>query len=187
MPAYRESIVVYIETDQPAVFWTGHTDLLLPADDVLDAPTIASGAGELVDLPELEGLLNGTAQRVDVTMSGVSPDVIRYAQEEAPQVPGCAVRIGRVSFDEDWQLAGPVEWEWSGEGQKLTVGSDPNSNGRVRQIIFSVAAGDTTRSRSPFAFFTDADQRRDFPTDAFFSHVAGINAGTSRRFGPAQD
>lgn len=184
MPQYRESFIFVIETDDPAIFWTGHTDLLLPADDVLDAPTIALGAGELIDLPDLEALINGIAQRVDVTLSGVSARTIALAKEEAPQVPGAAVWIGRIEFDEEWQQANPVEWEWTGEAQKLVVGSDPKANARVRQITLSVAAGDTTRSRAPFAFFTDADQRRDFPTDDFFSHVAGINAGTSRRWGP---
>ncbi len=186
MPAYRESFVFYIGTDEPGIFWTGHTDLLLAPDDILPAPAIALGGGELVNLPDLEALINGTAQRVEVTVSGVSGETIRFAKQEAAQVPGAPVHIGRVEFDDDWQLAGPVEWEWSGEGQKLTVASDPSDRGRRRTIVLQIAAGATTRSRAPFAFFTDADQRRDFPDDAIFSHVAGINAGTSRRWGPGE-
>jgi hypothetical protein len=186
MPLYRESFVFVMETDDPAIFWTGHTDLLLPDDDVLPAPTIALGSGDLINLPDLEALLNGIAQRVEITLSGVSENSIRFAAEEADQVPGAAVHIGRVEFDEEWQLAGPVTWEWSGVAQKLTLGGEQGSDGRTRSITLRIAAGDTTRARAPYAFFTDADQRRDFPDDAFFSHVAGINAGTSRRFGPAQ-
>lgn len=188
MPRYRESFVFFIDVPgDPALFWTGRTGLFLPADDVLPDPAVASGAGELVNLPDLEALINGTAQRLEVTLSGVNAETIALATEVAADIPGCPVYIGRVTFDEDWQIAEPVVWEWNGEGQKLTVGSDPQEGGRVRNIRFAMAAGDTTRSRAPFAFFTDADQRRDFPTDAFFSHVAGINAGTSRRWGPAQD
>ena len=186
MPFYRESFVFYVETDDPAIFWTGHTDLLLPADDLLAGPTLALGGGDLVDLPELEALINGVAQRVDVTFSGVSSRAIAYAREESAQVPGAPVHIGRVEFDEDWQLVGPVTWEWEGTGQKMQVSSDTAETGRMRSIVFTCAAGDTTRSRAPYAFFTDADQRRDYPTDLFFSHVAGINSGTSRRWGPSE-
>jgi hypothetical protein len=37
---------------------------------------------------------------------------------------------------------------------------------------------------APMAFFTDADQKKRSSTDTIFDHVAAINAGTSRRFGP---
>lgn len=184
MPAYRESFLFFVDTPEPALFWTGHTDLLVPADDVLNDDVLVPGGGDLLNLPDLEGLINGTAQRVEVTFSGVSARVLALATTEAPDVAGAQCYIGRIEFDEEWQLAGPVVWEWQGEAQKLSVSSDATTNGRQRSITLVVAAGDTTRSRAPFAFFTDADQRRDFPTDLFFSHVAGINAGTSRRWGP---
>lgn len=185
MPQYRESYIFRIETDTPAMFWTGHGDLLVPADGlVLDAPEIALGGGGLIDLPDLEQLLNGVAQRLEITLSGVTPAALVYAQEESAQVPGAAVWIGRLEFDENWQAIGSVSWEWQGEGRSLSVvrteGSPPSRN-----VILRVASGDTTRSRAPVSYFTDADQRRKHPTDAFFSHVGRINAGTSRRWGPS--
>lgn len=184
MPSYRESFIFRLETNEPAMFWTGHGDLLLPADDVLPEETIVSGGGDLVSLPEIEQLINGTAQRVEVTISGVSQRAVALAAEETPEVSGAAAYIGRIQFDEDWQLAGPVVWEWTGEGRALTVGGEDGSEGRTRSITLRLGSGDTTRSRAPLSFFTDADQRRDFPTDAFFSHVGAINSGTSRRWGP---
>lgn len=72
---------------------------------------------------------------------------------------------------------------WRGYG--LAVAGDEDGADRKRTLTLKLASGDTTRSRAPLAFFTDADQRRDFPDDAVFSHVAGINAGTSRRWGPS--
>lgn len=185
MALYRESYVFVLETDDPAVFWTGYGDLILPYDWTLAFPTVALGAGELVNLPDLESLINGSAQRVEVTLSGVSPETLRFAQEEAPQVPGAAARVGRVRFDDDWQLAGGIEWDWAGEGQRLTVAGDAVAGGgRSRSITLHLASGETTRTRSPNAFFTDADQQTEYPGDTFFAHVAKINAGTSRRFGP---
>lgn len=183
MPVYRESFVFYIETDEPALLWTGHGDLLLPADEVLDAPAIALGGGSIINLPDLQELINGAAQRLEISVSGVDEATLVFALEEAAQIPGAPVWIGRVTFDEDWQQ-GAVEWEWSGEGRGIFVTGEDGEDGRVRTITLKVASGDTTRSRAPFSFFTDSDQRRDFPTDAFFSNVGRINSGTSRRWGP---
>lgn len=184
MAGYRESYVFRIETDDPATFWSGDGNLFLPADSVLPSDTIIPGAGELVNIPDLETLINGKAQRLDVTLSGVSVDTILLATEEAAQIPGAPVWIGRIEFNQAWQVTG-VEWEWSGEGRSLSVSSQDNAGGRTRSITLAVAAGDTRRRRAPNAFFTDADQRRDFPTDTMFSHVAGISAGTTRRWGVA--
>lgn len=184
MPQYRESFIFRIETDSPAMLWTGHGDLLVPADGlVLDVPEIALGGGGIVGVPDLEQLINGVAQRLEITLSGVSDEALVYAQEEAAQVPGAPVWIGRISFDEDWQPVGSVEWEWNGEGRALTVDRQ-DGDPPQRTVTLRVASGDTTRSRAPMSFFTDADQRRKHPTDSFFSHVGQINAGTSRRWGP---
>lgn len=186
MALYRESFIFRIETDEPGMFWTGHGDLLLPADTVLAEPEIALGGADLLNIPDVEQLINGTAQRIEISLSGISEETLRFAQEEADQVPGAPVYIGRIKFDEQWQQAEPVEWEWQGEARNLAVGSESGDDGHVRTLTLRVAAGDTTRSRSPLAFFTDADQRRDFPDDDVFSHVAGINSGTSRRWGPGE-
>lgn len=184
MPSYRESFVFYIATPDPAVFWTGHGPLLLPADDVVPSDTLIAGAGELVDIPALEQLINGKAQRLEVTLSGVNEATIAIAAEEAATIPGAAVHIGRIAFDETWQIDA-VEWEWTGEGRGLSVSSQDTGSGRVRTLVLTVAAGDTSRRRPALSYFTDADQRYDFPDDAAFSGVAGISAGTTRRFGPS--
>lgn len=184
MALYREGYIFRINTPTVAMFWSGFGELLVPADIVVPEDSIALGAGELVNIPDLEQLINGTAERVDFTLSGVSQSTIRLAKEESPDVPGTRVDIGRMDFGPDWQQIAPVEWEWTGEARKLSVGSQNSENGRLRTLTLTVAAGDTTRSRAPLAFFTDADQRRRSPTDAIFSHVAGMSGGTSRRWGP---
>lgn len=184
MPAYRESFVFRIETDDPATFWSGHGNLLLPVDAVLLEPTLVPGAGQLMNIPDLEQLINGTAQRIDVTLSGVSEDTVAMASEESLQIPGAPVYIGRITFDDRWQIIS-VEWEWSGEGVKLSVSSDGSSGTRSRSIKLTVAAGETTRRRAPNAYFTAADQQRDYPDDMFFSNVSRIAQGMTRRWGPA--
>lgn len=184
MAEYRESFIFRLATEQPALLWTGHGDILLPADAVLPEPAMALGGGDLINLPDLEQLINGTASRIDVVLSGVSELTASLAAQEASEVPGAPAHIGRLRFDDDWQPLGPVEWEWEGEGRGLAVSSDDGDDGRTRTLTLKLGSGDTTRSRAALAFFTDADQTRDFPTDTIFANVAAINVGTTRRWGP---
>lgn len=186
MGLYREAYIFRIATDPPALFWSGFGDLIVPADTVIgETDDIALGAGQLVNIPDLTQLINGTAERIEFTLSGVTEETIGFAQEEAPDVAGARVDIGRMDLDESYQQIGEVEWEWTGEARRLGVSSEASGEGRMRSITLTVSAGDTRRSRAPLAFFTDADQRRRSPDDDVFSHVALINAGTSRRWGPA--
>lgn len=185
MAFYRESIIVRIASDPPALLWSGLGPLLVPADIVVPEDAIALGGAELVNVPDFQQLMNGTAERLEFTLSGVSEETVRLALEDAPSVRGARVDVGRADFDDAWQLIS-IEWEAVFEARSLSVSRPLAQSGQVtRSISLTIVAGDSTRSRAPNAFFTDADQRRDHPTDAIFSHVAGINAGTSRRFGPS--
>lgn len=185
MALYRESIVVRVDCDPPALVWSGLGNLEIPADIVIPETSIALGGGELIDVPDFQQLIGGTAERLELTFSGVDEETLRLAMEDAPSVKGARVDIGTVQFDQDWQLVG-VEWENVFEARSLTVSRGQRSGDTiVRSISLTIVQGITTRSRAKLAFFTDADQRRRSATDAIFSHVAGINAGTSRRFGPS--
>lgn len=185
MAVLRESFVVRIDCDPPALLWSGVGPILIPADHVIATPSIALGGGNLVSIPDFQQLMNGTAERLSFTLSGVSEETLRLALEDAPSVKGARVDLGRIDFDNAWQIVN-IEWEAVFEARSLSI-SRPASQGDqiTRSITLTIAAGDTTRSRAPLAYFTDADQRRRSATDAIFSHVAGINAGTSRRFGPS--
>lgn len=179
----RLSTLVRIAADPVARVWGGVGDLIIPADTIEGAPALYSGGGELVSVPELEQLINGTASRISVTVSGVSAETLRLALEDAPSVKGAAVHIGLVYFGDDLQITG-VEWLAELRADSLNIDSQPGDDGRTRSITLSIGSDFTDRSRAPLAFFTDQDQRRRSPTDAIFDHVSGINSGTSRPFGP---
>jgi hypothetical protein len=180
----RESILIRIASDPVARVWSGLGDLYVPADFVEDEGGIYLGGGELISAPDFEQLINGTAQRLEITVSGVTAETIRLALEDAPSVKGADVYIGTVQFDDDWQQ-GAVTWEGGFRADTLTVNSQAADQGRTRSIALSIGTDDTGRSRAPLAFYTDADQKRRSPTDRFFERVASISAGTSRRFGPS--
>lgn len=179
----RESFGIRIAADPVARLWSGHGDLLVPADIVEGEPAIYLGGGTLLNAPDFQQLINGTAERLELQLSGVSAEAIRLALEEGPSVRGAKVHLVRFDFDDAWQLIG-VEYEAVFRADKLSMSSRQEEGGRTRTLTLSIATEDTNRSRAPLAYFTDQDQRRRSPTDAFFSHISGIAAGTSRRFGP---
>lgn len=185
---YNEGYIVRIDCDPVALFWSGLRPLRIPADYVVgpDGAT-AFGAGALVNIPDFQQLINGTSERLDFQLSGVSAETLRLAVEESASVAGARVDLGRMDFDQYWQPLGPVEWEATFEARSLSVSQGVAQQGQTptRTLTLSIASGDTIRARAPFAFFTDADQRRKYPTDAIFSHVAEIGSGVTRRTGPA--
>jgi hypothetical protein len=181
----REAFLFRLECDPPAYLWSGVGDLVVPADNLVPTTDTYLGGGELLaGLPEIQQLINGTASRVEFTASGVDQETIRLALEDRASVDGATVRIGTVPMDENWAISGSVDWEWEGIADVVTIDRSGDENGAVtRSVTLSVGSADTTRSRYQLTFFTDADQRRRSPTDAFFSHVGGITQGSSRRFG----
>jgi hypothetical protein len=176
----RQSILFRIATDPVTRVWSGVNSILIPADIVEPSPALYLGGGSLVNIPELDQVINGTAARLDITVSGVSAATLALAIEEAATVKGAKVHIGNVYFDDDWQID-DVEWIAVLRADTLTTARQ----GTTRSITLSIGTDFTDRSRAPVSFWTDADQRRRSPTDRFFDHIAGISAGTSRRFGPS--
>lgn len=180
----RESYGIRIDCDPVARIWGGVGDLMIPADIVEDEPALYLGGGQLVNVPDFQALINGTAERLSITVSGVTPETVALAREEAASVKGARVHLVRFGFDDAWQLT-EVEYENVFRADSLTTASQPSDTGRSRSITLSIGTEDTNRSHAPIAFWTAADQRRRSPTDLFFDHIAGITSGTSRRFGPS--
>lgn len=184
MASYRFSYVFRMECDPPLYLWSGLGDLATAPDTIDPAGATWQGAGQLLSVPSIKQLINGVADRLEFTVSGVAPETLRLAQEDRPSVKGAVARLGRVDFGDDWQPLGPIEWLWKGVAGVILTSSSMADNGRVRTISLSIPSADTTRANPVLTFFTAADQAKRSPTDAFCSHVAGITRGTTRRFGP---
>lgn len=173
------SLLFRIACDPPARVWSGHGNLTIPADIVESVPAIYFGGGELLNLPDIDQIINGTASRYDIVLSGIAPDTQALATTEAASVKGAKCHVGTAYFDDDLQLIA-VEWISVLRADYLATARQ----GTTRTITLSLGTDNTDRSRAPISFWTDADQRRRAADDQFCDHVAGITTGTSRRFGP---
>lgn len=184
MAVYRRSILWRLGADPVARLWSGVGNLNIPAHPLDPAGATYRGAGALLNVPTLKQLINGVADRCEFTVSGVSAETLRLALEDRYTIRGAPLHVGYINFDKDWQVDGLPVWEWQGVADTLTTAREATDTGGQRSITLSVASANTDRSDPVLSWWTDADQRRRSPTDAIFSHVAGINAGTTRRWGP---
>jgi hypothetical protein len=184
MAISRRSWLLRIDSDPACYLWTGYGPLETPADAVDAAGATWLGAGHLIAVPALQALINGIAQRVTVTLSGVNAETLRLAREDKETVKGAEVRIGHVEFDADWQLIGGATYEWLGIADALRVEGRYTEDGRVRSVTLMVGSADTMRSNPRFTYWTHASQRLRSADDDFCDHVAMINDGVTRRFGP---
>ncbi|MBX6427133.1 MAG: hypothetical protein IRZ09_14555 [Variibacter sp.] len=162
----------FLDTTPAVRLWCGVGNIE-PGVNAIDATGAAyKGLGALADVPEFQQLLNGHAERVEFTLSGVSADVLEIASaEDAPAVKGrlCALGIGLMT--EDWSaLLGPVHWLRRYRADFLAVRQDvADDPGQpvVRTVVLSVGSLTTGRRRPALSFFTDQDQQRRSPGDRF--------------------
>lgn len=178
----NRNVLVRIDTPDPARLWTGSGPLYIPADAIEPQDgALYLGGGELVDgLGDIEQLINGTAARIDITVSGVSAETMALWLQEKGSTQGARCDIGVVEFDDLWQIVA-VTWV-----QQYTIDKPGLSRGDgTRTITLSMGTDDTGRSRSLFSYWTPADQARRSADDRIFDQVPLINASKSRTFGPS--
>lgn len=173
-----------LEAPEPAYLWSGVGDIDVPGDTLVgSATTRYRGVGTLTGLPALEAVINGQFQKADFTLSGVDLLALSYASDEADSVSGSIIRIGELPLDDMGQISGAVKWKWEAIADTLSVESQGADNGgRSRSITISAGTAANGRSTVQLRFYTNADQRMKYPTDAFCSFVGGIQ-NVTRDFG----
>jgi hypothetical protein len=183
--AKRVGALVRIATPTVIRVWAGQVrTITIPsggAEDTDDAAYLSMGL--LTDYPQLSSALNGDMDRFELSISGVAitGEIAALAQAGAADIRGAAVDFGFILFDAAWQLIDPVFWMGSGTADSLTV--QRSSDGQTRKLSLSIGNVFTGRRRPNPVFFTDADQRRRSPDDAFFSEVSKLQTGTTKVWG----
>ncbi|MGB3044535.1 MAG: hypothetical protein WBB98_15250 [Xanthobacteraceae bacterium] len=173
-----------LETDPVVRIWLGVGNIE-PGINVLDPDgAVYKGAGVLAPVPAFKQLINGAAQRVEFSASGVSGEILAIASGgDAEQVKGKRCSVGFAIFDGAWQMLGPVKWvqnyiaDFLGISQDIT---DDSSNPIVRTVTLSVGSLTTARRRPSYSYFTDQDQQARFAGDKFCERTPKYATGFNK-------
>lgn len=151
----------------PVRLWLGFGNIA-PGSDVLDpGGALYQGLGELRDVPAFKQLLNGTAERVEFTVSGVSGRLLEIASGgDSEAIKGRAVTLGFGLFGSSWSaLLGGVHWCAYFVADYLQISQSAGEGDVVRAITLSCGTRFTGRRRPSYAYFSDQDQQARFPGD----------------------
>jgi hypothetical protein len=167
---------IVMDDGQPFRMWLGVGDCRagIDAEDEGEggAGAIYRGMGEMLNVPAFQQLINGTAERVSFTLSGVPPRAIELAAEESDEVKGAPLNVGLGAFDADWQLVAPPVWLKRFVVDFLSVQMQQSGmDEAVHTISLSARSIFTGRRRPGLSFFTDDDQQARSPGDRFCEHV----------------
>lgn len=159
-----------LETDPVIRLWLGFGYKAV-GTNVLDPDgAVYRGFGEITSLPEFNQMINGAAERVAFTLSGVSGEVLQLAAGgDADQVKGRRVSVGIGILGAQFELLGAVHWLANYRADFLSIEQPPTGQGSdvVRGVTLSCGTLLTSRRRPALSYFSNEDQQARFPGDTF--------------------
>lgn len=164
----RLGVFFRLETDPVVRLWLGFGDIV-PGINAYDADgAVYRGLGELQNVPAINQLINGAAERVEFVMSGVSGEVLQISQgDDAEAIQGARADVGIGLMGQDWGLLGSLHWMASYVADILSGQQQPARPGDpiIRLVSLSAGTRFTRRRRPSLSYFTEQDQKRRFPGD----------------------
>jgi hypothetical protein len=167
----RIGIFFRLETDPIVRLWLGFGDIKPGLNAYDSVGEKYNGLGAIQSVPSFKQLMNGKAERVDFTLSGVSGEILEIASGgDAEQVKGKRVALGFALMNSDWSLIGPIKWCANYLADYLSIQQQVTEDPKqpiVRLITLSCGTVLTRRRRPSYSYFTDQDQQARFPGDRF--------------------
>lgn len=168
----RIGVFFRLAVDPAVRLWLGIGDIAAGVNAYDAAGGTYKGLGQLHDVPALQQLINGVAERVTFHVSGVSAETLALASTEANQVKGAEVAVGIVIFDAGWQQLGQPRWLFRGLADYVAMNQQEGRGGIVRAIELSVGSLFKTRRRRAYSYLTDRDQQARHAGDKFCERTA---------------
>lgn len=150
---------IRIATPIPVHLWTGGPGDFPIMDSAFDPDGTLYKGSRVLDVPTFERIWNGLAERITVTLTGVTDDMRDAVYEEADDVRGAIVRMGIAVLDGDWQQLGAVRWLRRGRVDVIETHNAPGERERIKTIAFSLGSQLTARRVPGSGAWTNADQR----------------------------
>ena len=174
-------IFLRVETSPALHVWFGINDIPAGFDSLDGDGTVYLGAGRLIGVPTLEVLVNGQADSVDFTLSGIDPDTAAKLLDSIPAVRGARCYIGITTLDEYYQPMSNIIPIWWGTASHVGERSEIVTTNKNQPIVLSlsVATGESTRSRPARAEWNDIMQREISPDDGLCKQISRLARGVA--------
>lgn len=183
-----QNIAVFwrLDTPVPVRLWLGFGNID-SGENIFD-PDGAEyvGFGEITDLPAFNQMLNGAAERVEFSLSGVTGSVLAIASgNDAESIKGVPVAVGIGFMGPDWQLLGDVHWFANYTADFLSTQQAETTDPEqpiVRKVVLSAGSLMTGRRRPSLSYFTRVDQQARSAGDFFCNLVGRYAHGFSKKW-----
>lgn len=178
---YNVGLFFRLGSTPPVTLWFGVSDIPAVIADLDVAGTIYQGAGLLADMPDaIEVLINGTSDRVDWIMDGVSPALTANISAGASSVVGLRTSFGICPLDARWQMLSDIIVIWEGTADFWAEDQLPQTDltkPKTRRLTLATVTGDASRALPYFSTWTDAIQKLISPSDTFCNRVTRYYQG----------
>jgi hypothetical protein len=140
-------------------------------------PRTFLGAGKLGSIEGVEQAIDGAAPQMRFTLAGVSPKFAAEARVNKADYLNRFVTVFGLFFDRRWRLVGEPFVLAIGRMSGLSSETKETEDGFLRTVTLTAETPlGATKMRPPNSWGREVDQRRRFPDDEGFDHVAGIDA-----------
>lgn len=161
-------------TDPPLRLSFSVNDFPIALPNLDEAGAVYRGSGRLMNIPDLEVLINGIADTVSFTLSGLDPQGTALMLDGAPEVLGAPVTIAIAPLDKRWQPIGDPAVLWSGTAdaisESMALEKDRTKN-RTQSLTLTASTGDQSRQLQALTTYSQQTQQALYPSDNFFQRV----------------
>lgn len=183
--SHQLGIFLHIATEpEPTRVWLGVNDI--PAGITSVDPSNQEkylGGGWLREIPSMEILLNGRAERADFILSGIKPGDVAHVDFDdlTPKLRGKKFRVGITTLDPHYQPMSDIIPLITGTVSHPTE-SSPTVTGQETPSVtlgLSVGFGSTTRDRPSQVLWSTPHHKAKYPTDEFCDQTARLERGSN--------
>ena len=181
--SHRLGVFVHAEIEpDPMRLWLGINDI--PAGiDAIDPDTQQRylGGGMLREVPNLEAVINGVADRADFQLSGIDPATAARVDLAAIDVRGKPFHVGITTLDDDHQPMSAIIPLITGRSSYVTEASPPVTGTDNPSVTWglSVGFGVTTRDRQSQVLWSSVHHKAAHPGDLFCDGTARMERGVA--------
>ncbi len=177
--SHQLGIFLRIATNPALHMWFGVHDIQTGFDSIDPEGTVYLGGGVLQGVPTLEVLVNGTADSVEFSVSGIDPATGGKMLDSLPPLRGAAVQLGLTTLDQYYQPMSKIIPIWTGTSSHVSESSPmvQADDSPSLTLALSVVSGETTRSRASRSLWSSPHQKAISPTDLFCDGTARLSRG----------